>query len=127
MSDNGIKEGGDAVVVDTPAVMAPNVAMSLHQNGYIKVTFSVGMMANTFFCDGGAARILSGNFAEAADAYDEAWKRLAELAKTAESKDKDEKVTDDPDVLDLFQGDEAAAHEAAVRLAEEGGADSDLN
>lgn len=76
-----------------PDAIAPNVQMSLAPNGYIRVVLGYDLLSSAFYLDGNAARVLSGHFTSAADAFDDAWKKIQDAT--------NEVSVGEVDVLDL--------------------------
>jgi hypothetical protein len=79
----------DSKTTELPDAIAPNVQMSLAPNGYIRVVLGYDLLSSAFYIDGQSARVLAGHFEQAANAFDEAWAKIASMGKQ------------DNDVLDL--------------------------
>lgn len=74
MSENKVRE--DVL----PESVAPNVALAIAPNGYIRAVFGYDLITTAFYCDGGAARVLAQHLIEAADEFDRVWEQIRNAA-----------------------------------------------
>lgn len=96
-----------------PESVAPNVALAIAPNGYIRAVFGYDLITTSFYCDGNAARVLAQHLVEAADEFDRIWEQIrsAEIVPDAQYE-----IFGDEDELpvEMIEHDEAVEDAIAV-------------
>lgn len=100
-----------------PESIAPNVALAIAPNGYIRAVFGYDLITSSFYCDGPAARVLAQHLIEAADEFDRIWQQIRESTAVPEGQFALD-FTDEDEIPPEFVAHDAAV-EDAIALSED--------